>query len=158
MSDIPAEKQSRMFEFLKNVPLFSNLSEEDLVHICGMVSRVRLEPGEELFAEGSHGNQAYVIEEGELEIVKISGTRKVLLALRKPGEVIGEMALLEDRPRMAGVVAGVESVVIAIEREQLQELMRTSPSAAEAMYYNVLERWRTTQSRVQQSEKMAQLG
>ncbi len=158
MSDIPAEKQGRMFEFLKNVPLFSNLSDEDLVRICGMVSRERLEPGEKLFAEGSHGHQAYVIEEGELEIVKISGTRSVLLALRRPGEVIGEMALLEDKPRMAGAVARIATVVIAIEREQLQDLMRTSPSAAEAMYYNVLERWRSTQSRVQQSEKMAQLG
>ncbi|HSG15356.1 MAG TPA: ATP-binding protein [Anaerolineae bacterium] len=158
MSDIPAEKQGRMFEFLKNVPLFSNLSDEDLVRICGMVSRERLEPGEKLFAEGSHGHQAYVIEEGELEIVKISGTRSVLLALRGPGEVIGEMALLEDKPRMAGAVARIATVVIAIEREQLQDLMRTSPSAAEAMYYNVLERWRSTQSRVQQSEKMAQLG
>lgn len=147
-----------MFEFLKNVPLFSNLSDEDLVRICGMVSRERLEPGEKLFAEGSHGHQAYVIEEGELEIVKISGTRSVLLALRGPGEVIGEMALLEDKPRMAGAVARIATVVIAIEREQLQDLMRTSPSAAEAMYYNVLERWRSTQSRVQQSEKMAQLG
>ena len=158
MSEKPGVQPDRMVEFLQNVPLFSNLPMEDLVRMCEMATRVKLEPGEELFAEGSQGNRAYVIESGELEIVKISGNRRVLLALRTSGEVIGEMALLQDRPRMASAVARNSTRLIAIERDQLQELLHTSLSAAEAMFYTVLERWRTTQSRVQQSEKMAQLG
>ncbi len=158
MSKTSDEKSDQLMAFLQNVPLFSNLSTEDLARICGMAERVDLEIGEELFAEGSPGNRAYVIVSGELEIVKVSGTRQVLLALRGPGEVIGEMALLQDRPRMASVLARQPTRLLAIEREQLQELRHTSPSAAEAMFYTVLERWRTTQSRMQQSEKMAQLG
>ncbi|MGD2078117.1 MAG: ATP-binding protein [Chloroflexota bacterium] len=158
MVDTTGEKQERMLSFLKNVPLFSKLPEEDLARICDMATRVTLEAGEELFAEGSDGTQAYVIQSGELEIVKVSGKRNVLLAVRSKGEVIGEMALLQDRPRMASVVAKTATELITIERDQLQELLRTSPSAAEAMFYTVLERWRSTQSRVQQSEKMAQLG
>ena len=100
MSDTTEMKKDRMVSFLHNVPLFSNLPEDDLIRICEMATRVSLEPGEELFAEGSPGDRAYVIESGELEIVKVSGTRSVLLALRTSGDMIGEMALLQDRPRM----------------------------------------------------------
>jgi signal transduction histidine kinase len=158
MSEATEEKGVVMLTFLQKVPLFSNLPQEDLMRICAMATRVELEPGEELFAEGSEGNRAYVIESGQLEIVKISGKRNVSLALRTSGEVIGEMALLEDRPRMASAVARDHVRLIAIQREELQELLRTSPSAAQAILYTVLKRWRSTQSRVQQSEKMAQLG
>jgi signal transduction histidine kinase len=158
MSEATGKTESRIVAFLKNVPLFSNLPEEDLVRICEMATRVSLAPGEELFAEGSPGDSAYVIESGELEIVKVSGTRSVLLALRSSGEVIGEMALLQDRPRMASAVARTAVELITIGREQLQELRYTSPTAAEAMFYTVLQRWRSTESKMRQSEKMAQLG
>lgn len=158
MNEATAENESRLVTFLRNVPLFANLPEEDLYRICEMATRVSLEAGEELFAEGSPGNKAYVIESGELEIVKVSGKRNVLLALRTTGEVIGEMALLQDRPRMASAVARTPVQLITIGREVLTELLHTSSSAAEAMFYTVLQRWRSTQSKVQQSEKMAQLG
>jgi signal transduction histidine kinase len=68
------------------------------------------------------------------------------------------MALLQDRPRMASAVARTAVDLITIGREQLQELRYTSPSAAEAMFYTVLQRWRSTESKMRQSEKMAQLG
>ncbi len=147
-----------MYEFLKKVPLFAELPDEDLDRLCEMMTAVHLPAGDELFAEGSHGEQAYVIREGELEIVKVSGSREVLLALRGPGEVIGEMALIEDLPRMASVRARNDTDLLAIHRDQLQQLLKTSPSAAEAMFYTALKRLRSTESKLRQSEKMAQLG
>ncbi len=158
MSEATAKNENRLITFLRNVPLFSNLPDDDLMRICELATRVTLEPGEELFAEGSPGDRAYVIESGELEIVKQSGKRRVLLALRTTGDMIGEMALLQDRPRMASAVARNTVKLITIGRDELQELRYTSPSAAEAMFYTVLQRWRSTQSKMQQSEKMAQLG
>ncbi len=147
-----------MYDFLKKVPLFADLPDDDLGRLCGMLTAVDLPAGEELFAEGSYGEQAYVIEEGELEIVKISSSREVLLAVRGSGEVIGEMALLEDKPRMASVRARKNTKMLAIHRDQLQDLIGTSPSAAEAMFYSILKRWRSTEAKLRQSEKMAQLG
>jgi signal transduction histidine kinase len=158
MSEVSGENEDRRLTFLRNVPLFSNLPEEDLIAICNMATRVSLEAGEELFAEGSPGDKAYVIESGELEIVKVSGKRSVLLAVRGMGEVIGEMALLQDRPRMASVQARSDTRLLTIGQDQLKELLHTSSSAAEAMFYTVLQRWRSTESQVRQSEKMAQLG
>lgn len=147
-----------MEKFLRKVPLFAELPDDDLNRLCEMLTVVNLPAGEELFAEGSRGEQAYVIQEGELEIIKASSGRDVLLAVRKTGEVIGEMALLEDMPRMASVKARRDTRMLAIHRDQLQELLKTSPSAAEAMFYTVLKRLRSTESKLRQSEKMAQLG
>ena len=147
-----------MYEFLKNVSLFADLSDDDLRLLCEEVEEVDLRAGEELFSEGSPGDRAYIIREGELEIIKVSGSREVLIAVRKPGEVIGEIALLEETTRMASVRARTESSLIAIRKEQLEHLLETSLPATTAMFYTVLDRWRGTQAMLRQSEKMAQLG
>ncbi len=147
-----------MYEFLKNVSLFADLSDDDLRLLCEEVEEVDLRAGEELFSEGSPGDRAYIIREGELEIIKVSGSREVLIAVRKPGEVIGEIALLEETARMASVRARTRSSLIAIRKEQLEHLLETSLPATTAMFYTVLDRWRGTQAMLRQSEKMAQLG
>lgn len=145
-------------DFLKKVPLFADLSAEDLVALSKNAKEVRLSRGETLFAEGSPGQNAYVICEGELEILKEAQGRNVLLAVRKPGEMIGEMALLEEAPRMASVKARSDSLLLAIDKESLDELLKTSHAALNSMFHSVLSRLRDTQTMLRQSEKMAQLG
>ena len=147
-----------MYDFLKKIPLFASLPEDDLDRLCEMVTEVNLPAGTELFVEGSPGDQAYVIMEGEIEIFKASGGRNVLLAIRKPGDVIGEMALLEAAPRFATVRARTDSVLLAISHNQLDELLNTSTSAARAMLFTITSRLRSTELMLKQSEKMAQLG
>ncbi|MGH2543282.1 MAG: cyclic nucleotide-binding domain-containing protein, partial [Ardenticatenaceae bacterium] len=147
-----------MYDFLRMIPLFAELSDEDLERLCTMVDEVRLPSGEELFAEGSMGTRAYVIKEGELDILKSSGGREILLAVRGSGEVIGEMALVESAPRTASVRARSDALLLAINQEQLDQLLNASPSASRAMLHTVLSRWRATQALLRQSEKMAQLG
>ena len=88
-----------MYEFLRTVDLFAELSDSDLRRLCQDLSEVQLAAGDELFAEGDPGDKAYIIREGKLEILTSSGGREVLIAVRKPRELIGEMALLEEAPR-----------------------------------------------------------
>lgn len=88
---------------------------------------------EVLFTEGSTGDNAYIIVQGQVEVVKSSSGREVLLAVREPGEVIGEMALLEQSPRIATVRARNDSVLLGLRKEQLDELLNTSHSAARAV-------------------------
>jgi CRP-like cAMP-binding protein len=64
-----------MYDFLKKVPLFSELSEPDLERLCQMAQDVSLRAGDLLFSEGSPGDKAYIIKEGQLEIIKASGKR-----------------------------------------------------------------------------------
>jgi signal transduction histidine kinase/predicted CoA-binding protein len=147
-----------MYEFLKKVPLFASMPDHDLERLCEMVTEVYLKPGEDLFAEGSPGDKAYIIEEGEIEILKASGGRSVQLAVRKSGEVIGEMSLLEAAPRFASGKARTDSKLLAISHDQLDELLNTSPSAARSLLFTITSRLRSTELMLRQSEKMAQLG
>src|SRR6185295_14981081 len=145
-------------DFLRKVPLFAELPDADLKRLCSMIKEVNLAPGETLFAEGDPGEEAYVIAEGEIEIVKISSGRDVLLAVRASGDVIGEAALLEMAPRSATAQARGACKLLAIHKTQLDELVRGSASAAQVMFNTVLARWRATGVMLRQSEKMAQLG
>jgi len=149
-----------MYDFLKTVDLFAELPEADLRRLCEVIEEVKLAAGQELFAEGSVGDRAYIIQEGDLEIIKSSDGREVQLEVHqnKPGQVIGEMALVEEAPRMATVRASIDSILLAIQKEQFDHILNTSPAAAQSMLRMVLRRWRSNEARLRQSEKMAQLG
>ena len=147
-----------MFNFLRKIELFSKLPEEDLWQLCGLIETINVPSGEILFEEDDPGERAYVIKEGELEVIKHGPGGEMLLAVRGPGEVIGEMALLEENPRMATVRVSKDSTLFAIEKEQIDNLIATSPSAAPALSKTILARWRSTRSTLRRSEKMAQLG
>lgn len=147
-----------MFDFLKQVPLFEGLSNEDLMFLCGMISQLRIVKGEILFNEGDEGEEAYVIKEGQIQIYKTVAGREVHLALRGPGEVIGEVSLLEAVPRTASGRAQEDSLLFVITHEQLDRLLSASPSAAITMLHTVTARLKSSEQMLQQSERLAQLG
>jgi signal transduction histidine kinase len=150
--------QSERAEGLRAVPLFAELQQEDLERLASGIDRIQLPAGALLFEEGDQGDHAYVIDEGDIEILKITDDREVLIARRGPGEVIGEMALIEVAPRMATARASTDSSLLSIPKEHLDELLATSAAAARALFTGLLARWRETQGRLRQSERMAQLG
>ncbi len=82
----------------------------------------------------------------------------MLIAVRKPGELIGEMALLEEAPRSAAVRARNDSLLYAIGKQEFDRLFGSSPAALKNMLHTVLFRLRETQKMLQHSERMAQLG
>lgn len=76
--------------------------------------------GRTIFREGSRGDVAYVIETGTVDIVRDGPDGRVRLARLKQGSIFGEMALLDDAPRMASAIAVEPTVLITIKRETLQ--------------------------------------
>ena len=110
-------------DLLRNLPLFAGLSEADLKVLEGASHEVRLEPGGVLMTEGSPGGSLYVILEGEFEITKRSGTRDVIIAMRGPGEVIGEMSLLDGSPRTATVCSRGVSRLLEIDQAAFRRLV-----------------------------------
>jgi len=147
-----------MFDFLKKVPLFSNLPDDDLNRLCEVVNEEFISSNEVLFTEGDLGDKAYVIMEGEVDILKESGEQTVLLATRKAGEVIGEMSLLDQAPRFASGQPRTDCKLLSISHDNLSHLLDTSPSAARVMLSTITNRLRSTELVLRQSEKMAQLG
>jgi signal transduction histidine kinase/predicted CoA-binding protein len=148
----------KMFDFLKKVPLFANLPDDELARLCAVVVEEFIPADEILFTEGDIGDKAYVIMAGEIDILKESGGRTVLLATQKAGQVIGEMSLLDQAPRFASGRTRTDCKLLSISHENLAYLLDTSPSAARVMLSTITNRLRSTELVLRQSEKMAQLG
>jgi signal transduction histidine kinase len=147
-----------VIERLATVPLFAGLTYEDLERLCRGSREIDIAKGAQLFAEGDPGGEAFVITSGEIEIIKQSVGRDVLLAVRHEGDVIGEMSLLEDAPRMATARARTAASAITIPRDRLDELLDTSQTAIRALFEVLLARRRQNEASLHQSERMAQLG
>ena len=86
-----------------------------------ILERKVLQPGEIIFKEGEEGSRAYVVQAGEVEISKTIDDEMVVLGVVGPGGIFGEMALIDDSPRMATARALGVSTVILVSRQMLDE-------------------------------------
>lgn len=80
-----------------------------------------------LFAEGEPGDELFIIQKGSVKIAKIVDENEVLLAVLKAGDIFGEMALLEAKPRVASAVAYEDCQVLAVNRANFQRMIQTQP-------------------------------
>ena len=101
-----------------------------------------LKAGETLFHEGEPGTCAYVLEEGEIEVATTRENEHVVLAVVGPGALIGEMALINNRPRMATLTATQEARLIIITREYLADRLETADPMLRHILRVVLTRFR----------------
>ena len=147
-----------MLDELRKIPLFADLSEEDLERLYEMAETVSIPAGRLVLREGDQGDSLFVVLTGELEVTKRQSSQDVLLALYKPGQFFGEMALLEQAPRSASVRTLQESRLLMISQVAFQTLLSCSPSAPLKILRTVTSRLRSTESALIQNEKMAALG
>ena len=80
------------------------------------------EDGEIVFEEGSTGRDMYVIQSGEVEIIKGTGDAAFVLAVLGRGEIFGEMALIDEKPRSATVVSITPCKLALIHKKEFDML------------------------------------
>ena len=85
------------------------------------------EPGTCIFAEGEPGTEAHVVEYGRVAIFKTVMGQRVDLGTVIQGGIFGEMALIDDQPRMASAVAEAETACVVIGKERLTEQLAQAP-------------------------------
>lgn len=83
--------------------------------------------GEVVFSEGGQGNAMYIVWSGRVAVVKGDLEHPALLGYRGVGEVVGEMALLEDEPRSASVIATENVRLLRITRDNFEQLLSQNP-------------------------------
>jgi CRP-like cAMP-binding protein len=125
-------------ELLAQVPLFKDLSKKHLQQVSSLATRIDLPAGKVLAQEGEPGHEFVVILEGEVEIRK----GDEVIATRGAGSYVGEIALLERRPRTATVVATTPLVADVIGQREFNTLLDDEPQIAEAIKAKSAERLR----------------
>ncbi|MCX8123420.1 MAG: Crp/Fnr family transcriptional regulator [Spirochaetes bacterium] len=91
---------------------------------------VEYEPNDIIFCEFEPGNDFYFIQSGRVEIVKIINNREKTLDILGPGDVFGEMAILEEEPRSASAIAIDHVKLLRFRRENFDALIQGNPQLA----------------------------
>jgi CRP/FNR family transcriptional regulator, cyclic AMP receptor protein len=115
--------QDTKVDALRSAPLFEGLSRKELVQLARMSDDLEVPPGQVLCKEGEVGQEFFVIIDGKVEITR-KGKR---VATRGAGDFFGEIALLEDTPRMATVTAKTPLRLFVLTRRDFRHLVDENP-------------------------------
>jgi CRP-like cAMP-binding protein len=118
-------------QLLRSIALFESLTDRELDMLLALTTTKKLKKRAFLFRKGDPGNALFAVMEGRL---KATGEgregKEVVLSLMDPGEVIGEIALLDQQPRSATVQAVEEATLLTLHRRDLIPFLDRNPKAA----------------------------
>jgi signal transduction histidine kinase len=143
---------------LKATPIFAEVPTEHLQRLAAQTEPMSLQVGDFLIVEGDKAEELFLVVSGELEVTKRSGASEIPLARVGPGAIQGELAALEQGPRMASVRAIAPSEVLRIPYSAMRDLLSTGPDAALGIIRTVIRRLRGMEATLRQREKLAGLG
>ncbi len=134
---------------LKQTPVFSGLSDDELAELAALAVERRFGAGDSIFWEGDAPEWFYIVAEGQVKVIKHSSLGKeFIVAFFGPGEMVGEVAVFEDRPYPASAQAAVATRVLGIKREDLTAFLSGHPQVALRIINVLGGRLRDAQSRL----------
>jgi HEAT repeat protein len=116
--------------FLRKVPLFEALPPQELEPIAAVAQEEDFSEGELLAVRGEPGDTLYVIIDGQVQVV---GADERELAVRGPGDFIGEMAVISSKPRAASLLATSDVRVLELHKPAFEAILRERPETALAV-------------------------
>ena len=136
-------------DHLRNVPIFTALSDSDLNRIASkMVSR-DYEKGQMILLEESTGETFFIITSGTVKVTRLSDDgREVILALLGESDFFGEMSLLDGEGRSANIVANEDAEVMTLSRRDFLEYLETYPKIAIALLEELAVRIRKSDQQI----------
>ena len=138
---------------LKQVPLFSTLTLEQLASIDRLMVTRAYAKGEPIFTKGDVGSELYVVLEGEIRIHLDHEGREVTLARHGPSTVLGEMAVFDEQPRSASAVASEKTTVRVLRRDKLQAIVHEHPEVLLEFVRNLSQRIRHMNTELEASRE-----
>lgn len=122
---------SQSDRFMREIPLFSNLSDPQLFVIAKDMVKRRFRRGECLFREGDPGEVLYILCSGQIRIYVHglqNSTETSVILFGRPGDIFGELAIIDGLPRSAGAIAQTDTVVFTVDRLSFRQHMRAFPA------------------------------
>ena len=114
-------------DLLRNVPLFRNLDAAKLKLLAFTSERLTYAAGDSLFSQGDSGDTAYVIVEGEADIIIETPSGPIIVATVKQNDWVGEIAILCDVPRTATITAKSKLTTLRISKDVFFQLIMQFP-------------------------------
>jgi len=116
---------------LKEVSLFEQLDDEERGILAEVIDLIQIKEGQPLFRAGDPGDAMYVVKSGSIELsVKDNAGQKIVLHIVEPGELFGELSMLDSKPRTATAIALHETELLELDRDDLILLFKKQPEAA----------------------------
>ncbi len=135
-------------DLLAKVPLFSRLSKKSLKKLAAVCVPRHYPANTVMTREGTTGLGLFLITSGGVEIFKGDGEERVSLATVGPGDLLGEMALIDDQPRSASAVSLQPTECLLITRDGFQTLVKKDPDIAWSLVPVLVERIREQQGKI----------
>ncbi len=128
--------------FLREIPIFADLSPEDLKLIAEIAREEWVPQNTVIFQQGDEGNMMFVIVEGHLHVLRSVNGIEQVLAQRGPGDFVGEMAIIESAPRSATLRAQTDVRILAIAGDTFKGILHERPDVSFAVLRSISRRLR----------------
>ncbi len=136
--------------FFRKFPLFADLDDRELATIATVAKSRRYAKDEVVFYADESGDIFCLIREGQVKVTMISPEGKeIILKLLGPGDFFGEMALLDDEPRSATVVATEPLELVTIWRNDFLQILAENFTLTKKMLAELSRRLRSASSRIE---------
>ncbi len=118
-------------DFLANITMFEHLNEDDQLALAKVIDELNVPEGHTLFQAGDPGESLFIVRVGEIELfIKDTAGQKIVLTNAGPGDMFGELAMLDSGPRTATALALSDAEVLVLDRDDLVLLFQRKPEAA----------------------------
>ena len=118
---------------LRGLPALEDCSDAALRSLLEVSDAYRFPPGVTIIRQGAHGHGCYLLLAGAVDVVKVSDNRTWVLARLPAGCSFGQIALVDNLPRTASVVAATESIVLEIGRDAFENMLAGIDEVGEAL-------------------------
>ena len=132
------------FELLRRVPFFAEIEPAKLKLLAFMSERVGFDPGKQVVRQGDPADAAYLLIEGEAEVVAETPDGPMVLATLGANEIVGEIAILCNVPRTATVRAKGRLIALRISKDPFMRMVREFPSMAVSIMQELAHRLELT--------------
>ncbi len=133
-----------LIDELRQFPLFKGIDPQVLPGLLDVMEQRQYASGAILFNEGDQGDAMLLVRGGSIAIFLRDGDSEIVFRHYGPGEIVGEFALLDDKPRSASARAVGNLNVWVLERENFQNLLKERPIIGVELMVGIAERVRYT--------------
>ena len=138
-------------DLLRNVPLFAKIEPSKLKLLAFTSERLTFAPGQELFHQGDMGDNAYIIMEGNANVIVSTSAGDITVAKVGRHEIIGEIAILCDVPRTATIKAETELTTLVISKDLFYRLVGEFPQMAIEIMRELAQRLEKTTAQLRET-------